>query len=160
MNISFTLNRKPTTINVPPKMVLLNILREILGLTGTKAGCEIGSCGACTVIVDGEMQNSCTYPASSLAGKTVLTIEGLSVPDGTPNDLQLAFLEHGAVQCGYCIPGMIMAGESLLASNPTPSRTEIRQALVGNLCRCTGYVQIVDAIDATAKQRANEKEVP
>jgi carbon-monoxide dehydrogenase small subunit len=141
-------------------MVLLRILRNHLGLTGTKAGCEIGSCGACTVIVDGRKQNSCTYPASDLQGKTVLTIEGLSTPDGAPNDLQLAFLEHGAVQCGYCIPGIIMVAEALLAEETMPSRLKIRQGLADNLCRCTGYVQIVDAIEETGKQRAKMSDGP
>ena len=154
MEISFTVNGVKKTIDVPAKMVLLDILRDVLGLTGAKPGCEIGSCGACTVIVDGEAQNSCTFAASRLAGTTVLTIEGLSALDGTPNDLQKAFLDHGAVQCGYCIPGIIMRAESLLADNPLPTRPEIRQALAGNLCRCTGYVQVVDAIEATAKLRA------
>ncbi|MCB8921604.1 MAG: (2Fe-2S)-binding protein [Ardenticatenaceae bacterium] len=158
MNVSFTVNGRPTAVDVPPKMVLLDILRDVLGLTGAKPGCEIGSCGACTVIVDGEAQNSCTFPASRLEGTAVLTIEGLAAPDGTPNDLQQAFVEHGAVQCGYCIPGIIMAGEALLGHNPTPNRTEIREALAGNLCRCTGYVQIVDAIEATARQRAGVEE--
>jgi carbon-monoxide dehydrogenase small subunit len=158
MKISFTLNGKPATVDVPPKTFLLKILRDKLGLTGTKIGCEDGTCGACTVLIDGKAQNSCTYAAQKLEGREVVTIEGLSAPDGSANDLQLAFLAHGAVQCGYCIPGMIMAGEALLANNPTPSREGIREALAGNLCRCTGYVQIVDAIEATAAQRANGKE--
>jgi carbon-monoxide dehydrogenase small subunit len=159
MKISLTVNGKPTTVDVPPKMVLLEILRDLLGLTGTKSGCEIGSCGACTVLVDGVAQNACTFAASRLEGTAVLTIESLAASDGTPNDLQKAFLEHGAVQCGYCIPGIIMAGEALLNRNPNPSRLEIREALVGNLCRCTGYVQIVDAIEATAQKRASAQEV-
>lgn len=158
MEISFTLNGVLKSIDVPDKMVLLDILRDVFGLTGTKPACEIGSCGACSVVIDGEAQNSCTYAAKRLKGTNVITIEGLCAPDGKPNDLQLSFLEHGAVQCGYCIPGMIMAGESLLANNPLPSRPEIRQALAGNLCRCTGYVQIVDAIEATARERARAKE--
>lgn len=159
MEVSFTLNGVLRSIDVPDKMVLLEILRDVFGLTGTKPGCEIGSCGACTVVVDGEVQNSCTYAANRLEGANVLTIEGLSAADGTPNDLQQSFLEHGAVQCGYCIPGIIMAGESLLAKNPLPNRQEIRQALAGNLCRCTGYVQILDAIEETARQRACTQEV-
>ncbi len=158
MNISFTLNGIPRTIDIPATMVLLDILRDIYDLTGAKPGCEIGSCGACTVLVDGEAENSCTFAASRLQGSTVLTIEGLCGADHIPNDLQRAFLEHGAVQCGYCIPGILMAGEALLAANPHPSRTQIRQALSGNLCRCTGYVQIVDAIEATAQERARTRE--
>ena len=159
MNISFTLNKNPKTIDVPPNMVLLDILRDMFGLMGAKPGCEIGSCGTCTVIVDGEAVNSCTFPARRLEGTNVTSIEGLTNPDGTPNDLQQAFIDFGAAQCGYCIPGMILAGEALLASNPNPKRPEIRQALVGNLCRCTGYVQIVDAIEETAKHRAQQAEV-
>lgn len=159
MKISLTVNGSPTAIDVPQKMVLLDILRDILGLTGTKSGCEIGSCGACTVVVDGVAQNACTVAASRLEGTAVLTIESLATPDGTPNDLQQAFLEHGAVQCGYCIPGIIMAGEALLNYNSNPSRHEIREALAGNLCRCTGYVQIVNAIEATAQKRASAQEV-
>lgn len=158
MKISFTLNNQPITIDAPPKTVLLKVLREDLGMTGTKAGCEIGSCGSCTVIIDGKKENSCTYPVQKLEGSHVTTIEGLST-DNQPGDLQLAFLDHGAVQCGYCIPGFIMAGEALLGQNPEPTREEIRQAISGNLCRCTGYVQIVDAIEATAAKRAGKKEV-
>jgi len=158
MKITFTLNNTPITIAVPPNMVLLTILREELGLTGAKPGCEVGSCGSCTVIIDGAAHNACTYAAKKLDGRSVITIEGLSAGDGRVNDLQQAFLENGAVQCGYCIPGVIMAGEALLRHNPTPGRPEIRQALSGNLCRCTGYVQIVDAIETTAQQRALQKE--
>ena len=116
-------------------------------------GCEKGDCGSCSVIVDGELKNACIYPARNLDGKIVLTIEGISNPDGSPNDLQQAFLDHGATQCGYCTPGMVMAGEALLIRNLTPTRQEIREAIAGNLCRCTGYQQIVDAIEATARSR-------
>ena len=154
MRISFTLNGNATNVDVPPETTLLKILRDELGLTGTKAGCEIGSCGACTVIIDGEKQKSCTFAAQKLDGRNVTTIEGLSAPDNTPNDLQESFLEHGATQCGYCLPGMIMAGEALLAKNPIPSRPEIKEAISENLCRCIGYVQIVDAIEETAEKRA------
>lgn len=158
MEITFTLNREPITIEVPPNRVLMTVLRDELGLTGAKPGCEVGSCGSCAVVIDGEAQNSCTYAVKKLNGRSVTTIEGLS-ENGRPNDLQQAFLKYGAVQCGYCIPGIIMAGEALLGNNPSPSRLEIRQALVGNLCRCTGYVQIVDAIEATAQGRINNKEI-
>lgn len=155
MEITFTLNHEPITLDVPPNRLLLTILRDDLGLTGAKPGCEVGSCGACTVVIDGKAQNSCTYAAKKLAGRSVTTIEGLA-ENGRPNDLQQAFLEHGAVQCGYCIPGVIMAGEALLGHNTQPSRPEIRQALATNICRCTGYVQIVDAIEATAQKRVEE----
>ena len=107
--------------------------------------------------MDGEKQKSCSFPAKKLDGCHVITIEGLSGDDQTPNDLQEAFLEHGATQCGYCLPGMIMAGEVLLAQNPTPSRTEIKEAIAENLCRCIGYAQIIDAIEDTAQKRNHEK---
>jgi carbon-monoxide dehydrogenase small subunit len=121
-------------------------------------GCEKGDCGSCSVIVDGELKNACIYPARNLDGKRVLTIEGMSNPDGTPGDLQQAFLDYGATQCGYCTPGMIMTAEALLRRNHNPTRQEIRAAIAGNLCRCTGYQQIVEAIEATALQRAGEGE--
>ncbi len=157
MKISFTLNGNPVNIDAPPKTTLLRIIRDELGLTGTKAGCEIGSCGSCTVIINGEKKKSCSLAAQKLEGCEVTTIEGLSAPDNAPNDLQESFLEHGATQCGYCLPGMIMAGEALLAKNPTPRRTEIQEGIADNLCRCIGYVQIVDAIEATAEKRAKGK---
>lgn len=137
----------------------MRLLRDNLKLTGSKNGCEKGDCGSCSVIVDGELKNACIYPARQLDGKRVLTIEGLSAPDGSPSDLQEAFLDYGATQCGYCTPGMIMAGEALLINNPTPTRSEIRKYIVGNLCRCTGYQQIVDAIEATALSRQSGGEL-
>jgi aerobic-type carbon monoxide dehydrogenase small subunit (CoxS/CutS family) len=158
MKVSFTLNKKPVSIDVDPKMTLLKILREEFMLTGAKAGCEKGTCGTCTVIVNDKAVKSCLFTAQDLEGCSVTSIEGISGVDGTPNDLQLAFLEHGAIQCGYCTPGMIMAGEALLIDNPMPSREEIREAIAGNLCRCTGYMQIVDAIESTAIQRSKKKE--
>ena len=155
MEITFKLNGKMVTCTVTPKSTLLRLLRDDLKLTGTKNGCEQGDCGACSVIIDGSLEKSCIYPARNLEGKEVLTIEGVTNPDGTPNDMQQSFLEHGATQCGYCTPGMIMAGEALLLKNSDPTRQEIREAISGNLCRCTGYQQIVDAIEATAKSRLN-----
>lgn len=153
MEVSFTLNGQPITCQVTPKLTLLRLLRDELQLTGTKHGCEKGDCGACSVIIDGELKKACIYPARNLEGAHVLTIEGLRQPDGSPNDLQQAFLEHGATQCGYCTPGMILAGEVLLRRNLNPSRQEIREVIAGNLCRCTGYQQIVDAIEETAITR-------
>jgi carbon-monoxide dehydrogenase small subunit len=155
MEITFKLNGKMVTCKVTQKLTLLRLLRDDLKLTGTKNGCEQGDCGACSVIIDGSLEKSCIYPARNLEGKEVLTIEGVTNPDGTPNDMQQSFLEHGATQCGYCTPGMIMAGEALLLKNNDPTRQEIREAISGNLCRCTGYQQIVDAIEATAKSRLN-----
>jgi aerobic-type carbon monoxide dehydrogenase small subunit (CoxS/CutS family) len=154
MRIEFTLNGSPVTLDVAPDITLLDLLREHLGLTGTKEGCGVGECGACSVLVDGRLRNSCLILAPQVEGSGVTTIEGLRAPGGGPNDLQENFIDYGAVQCGFCIPGMVLAGEALLSTNPRPSRTEIRQAIAGNLCRCTGYQQIVDAIEATAAQRA------
>ena len=155
MEVTFKLNGETVTCPVTQKLTLLRLLREELKLTGTKNGCEYGDCGACSVIVDGKLEKSCIYPARNLDGKEVLTIEGVSNSDGTPNDLQQAFLDAGATQCGYCTPGMIIAGEALLLKNNNPTRQDIREAISENLCRCTGYQQIVDAIQATAKSRLN-----
>ena len=156
MEITFNLNGKHTVAKISPKITLLRLLRDELQLTGTKCGCEKGDCGSCSVIVDGELIRSCIYPAKNLNGRTVLTIEGIANLDGSPNDLQQAFLENGATQCGFCTPGMIIAGEALLVKNAKPTRKEIREAIAGNLCRCTGYQQIVDAIEETAKKRRQE----
>ena len=157
MKIKFTLNGKLTEVEAPADISLLVLLREYLGLTGTKEGCSVGECGACSVLLDGRLMNSCLVLAPQVDGRSVVTIEGVCLPDGSPNDLQQAFIQYGAVQCGFCTPGMIMAGEALLANNLHPDREEIREAIAGNLCRCTGYQQIVDAIEATARQRLEEK---
>lgn len=154
MRLEFTLNGEAVVIeDVPVNMLLVDLLRDVLGLTGTKRGCETGTCGACSVLLDGELARSCRLPVSKVAGHSVTTIEGIHSPDGGLSDLQQAFLDFGAVQCGFCTPGMIIAGESLLRKNPDPSREEIRRGIMGNICRCTGYQQIVDAIAATARQR-------
>jgi carbon-monoxide dehydrogenase small subunit len=155
MEVTFKLNGETVTRPVTAKLTLLRLLRDDLNMTGTKNGCEHGDCGACSVIVNGKLEKSCLYPARNLDGKEVLTIEGVSNADGTPSDLQQAFLDAGATQCGYCTPGMIMAGEALLMQNNDPTRQDIREAISDNLCRCTGYQQIVDAIQATAKSRLN-----
>ncbi|MCJ7625797.1 MAG: (2Fe-2S)-binding protein [Anaerolineaceae bacterium] len=153
MLIEFILNHKQISIDVDGRIKLVDLLRDVLGLTGTKKGCEIGQCGTCSVILDGKLVKSCLIPVKNISGRNLLTIEGISGENGEPNDLQLAFLEQGAIQCGYCTPGMVLAGEALLASNPKPTRKEIREAISANLCRCTGYQQIVDAIEATALKR-------
>ena len=153
MKIEFTVNGAPVSVEVPANATLLSVLRDVLGLTGTKEGCGIGECGACSVLLDGRLVNSCLILAPQAGGRQIVTIEGVRAADGGPNDLQQAFIDYGAVQCGYCIPGMILAGEALLAANPRPSRGDIREAIAGNLCRCTGYQQIVDAIQATALRR-------
>ncbi len=153
MLIEFTLNGKTVSVDVPEKMTLLKCLREVLGLTGTKEGCDSGDCGACSVIFNGKLTKSCLLAMPLVAGKEVITIEGVRAPDGGPSDVQQAFLDHGAVQCGYCTPGMVMAGEALLTRNANPNREEIRRAIAGNLCRCSGYEQIIDAIEDAAQRR-------
>jgi carbon-monoxide dehydrogenase small subunit len=153
MEINFTLNGMPVKIDAPVGISLLNLLRDTLGLIGTKPGCEIGECGACSVIVDNHLVNSCLLLAHQVDGSNVVTIEGIHAADGGPNDLQRAFIDAGAIQCGYCTPGLIMAGEALLAHTLTPTRDEIRGAIAGNLCRCGGYQQIVDAVELAAAGR-------
>lgn len=153
IKIAFTLNRKPIELRAPADISLLRLLREHLDLTGPKPGCEIGECGACSVLLDSLVVNSCQVLAPQVDGREVITIEGIHGPDGGPSDLQQAFLEFGAVQCGYCTPGMVIAAEAFLTHNPEPSREDIQEALSGNLCRCTGYQQIINAIQATAARR-------
>ena len=150
MEISFVLNGSKVIVPVDGHQCLIDILRGPLGLTGTNEGCREGECGACTVIVDGRAVNSCLYPALEVEGKNVTTIEGLLGPGNELSVVQQAFVDNGAIQCGFCTPGMIMSAKALLDSNPDPSEEEIREALLGNLCRCTGYVQIVDAVKQAA----------
>jgi carbon-monoxide dehydrogenase small subunit len=158
MVINFVLNKESISVEAPTDITLLTLLRDYLKLTGTKEACEVGECGACAVMLDGKLVNSCLIAAPSVIGREVTTIEGIHTQDGGPNDLQQNFISKGAVQCGYCTPGMVVAGEALLAKNIDPSRLEIREALAGNLCRCTGYMQIVDAIETTAKERSKKSE--
>ncbi len=160
MLIEFTLNHKPVAVEAPPDITLLQLLRDYLGLTGSKEGCSVGECGACAVIMDGRLVNSCLVLAPQAGDSEIITIEGIHGPDGGPNDMQENFITYGAVQCGICIPGMVVAGEALLMRNPRPTRAEIRDALAGNLCRCTGYQQIVDAIEATARGRRGDAATP
>lgn len=143
--ITFTVNGDPYTLAVRSEHTLLKVLREKLGLTGTKIGCENGECGACTVLLDGEPVNSCLVLAVEVDGQEVETVEGMSI-GGELHPLQKAFIKHNAVQCGFCTPGMLLSAQSLLARNPKPTELEVREALAGNLCRCTGYVRIVDAV--------------
>jgi carbon-monoxide dehydrogenase small subunit len=138
---------------------LIDFLRYDLGLTGTKNGCGIGACGACTVVVDNRAVRACITPLGKVIGKTIITIEGLQQSDGSLHPLQQAFIDAGAVQCGFCTPGMIMTSYALLHRNPHPSRKEIRKALERNLCRCTGYQQIVDAVELAAQGRAGREHV-
>ncbi len=150
--LSFTLNGKPQELDVHPNMTLLDLLREEIGLTGTKRGCDVGECGACTVLLDGRAVNSCLVLAPQVAGREVVTVEGLA-PLGTLGPLQEAFLAHGAVQCGFCTPGMLMSAKDLLDHSTGPSQKEIREGIAGNLCRCTGYQQIVEAIEDAARRK-------
>jgi 4-hydroxybenzoyl-CoA reductase subunit gamma len=145
-------NGTPREDAVAENALLIDYLRESLGLTGTKQGCDGGECGACTVLVDGQPRLACCTLAHSVAGRTVETIESLS-HEGNLSRLQRAFHEHLGTQCGFCTPGMSMAAEALLRANPHPSRSEIRAALAGNLCRCTGYVKIVESVEAAAQEQ-------
>ena len=156
MRIAFNCNGKPVEVVIEEHQRLLDVLRDQLGLIGAKEGCGQGECGACTVIVDGRAVNSCLYPAPEIEGRSVVTIEGLARPDNELSELQRSFVEHGGIQCGFCTPGMIMSARALLDENPHPDRRQIRQALAGNLCRCTGYVQIVDSIEQAAGQDEND----
>ncbi len=151
--IAFTLNNEKVTVEADPSWTLLHLLRDVLELTGTKEGCGYGECGACTVIVDGKAVNSCLYPVLEAEGKTVVTIEGVARKDGQLDALQKAFVEKGGVQCGFCTPGMIMSAKALLDENPDPTVEEIKEAIAGNLCRCTGYVKIIEAIKSVAGGR-------
>ena len=148
--IGFILNREAVQAEVEPGMTLLNLLRDNLGLSGTKEGCGMGDCGACTVLIDGAAVNSCIYPVMEVEGKSVVTIEGIADREGNLHPLQEAFVEHGAIQCGFCTPGFILSAKALLDENPHPLEGEIRMAIAGNLCRCTGYVRIVEAIKAAS----------
>lgn len=150
--INMTVNGRPQKLTVAPHRTLLDVLRDDLGLTGAKRGCEAGECGACTVLVNDKPVNSCLILAVEMNGATILTIEGLGGPDGL-DPLQQAFIDSFALQCGYCTPGMILMGKALLAANPNPSEAEVREFISGNLCRCTGYENIVKAIMAVAGGR-------
>ncbi|SDO34289.1 (2Fe-2S)-binding protein [Desulforhopalus singaporensis] len=150
-NITFTVNGEPVSLTVEPRWTLLRVLRDKMFLTGSKEGCGEGECGSCTVLVDGKPVNSCLMLAVAADGKTITTIEGLS--RGTElHPLQKAFIEKGAIQCGFCTPGMVMTAKSLLDKNPDASAEEIRQEMAGNLCRCTGYTKIVEAVQEVAGQ--------
>jgi aerobic carbon-monoxide dehydrogenase small subunit len=146
IGIEFTLNGKKTTMEVLPDRRVVDVLREDFGLTGVKEGCGGGECGACTILVDGEARLGCLLLAAQMAGREITTIEGLSQEDEL-HPLQKAFIQSGAVQCGFCTPGMILTAAALLNRKQDPSRTEIRKGLSGNLCRCTGYQKIVDAVE-------------
>lgn len=151
MKLSFILNGKLVKAEVPPHRTLLEVLRDTLHMTGTKKGCESGECGACTVLLDRESVNSCLVLAGSVQGREIVTIEGL-MENGEYDPVQKAFVHMGAVHCGYCTPGMVMSVKALLYRNPHPTREEMKTAISGNLCRCTGYEQILDAIELVSKE--------
>jgi len=153
MKISFQVNGMAREIDAPPMKRVLDVLREDLRLTGTKEGCGEGECGACSIIIDGEVINSCLVPICQAQGAQIVTVEGLA-RDGRLDPLQQAFLECGGAQCGICTPGMLIAARALLDANPHPARDEIKEAIAGNLCRCTGYVRIIDAIQQAATGEA------
>jgi carbon-monoxide dehydrogenase small subunit len=155
--ITFTLNGTQINVAVDSYQTLLDVLRGSLCMTGTKEGCGEGECGACTVLVDGLAINACLYPAFETAGRSITTIEGIAGKKNRLSIIQQAFVDSGAIQCGFCTPGMILSAKALLDTQPDPSDAEIREALSGNLCRCTGYVQIIEAVKKTA---ARMKEKP
>lgn len=153
MELSFVLNGKIVSLKTPPDRRVIDLLREDLGLTGSKEGCGAGECGACTIFVDGESRLSCLMTAAQIAGKTLATAEGLEQARNDHDEIRAAFIRHGAVQCGFCTPGMVLAVSDLLLREPYPDRARIREGISGNLCRCTGYQKIVDAVEAVVATR-------
>ena len=155
--INCVVNGEALEIEVDVRESLLDMLRNRLHLTGTKQGCGVGECGACAVLIDGNSMDSCIYMAVWADGKNITTIEGISNPDGSLSDVQQNFVDKGAVQCGFCTPGFVISTTALLNKNNNPSKAEIRRGLSGNLCRCTGYQKILDAVETTVEQRRNGK---
>jgi aerobic-type carbon monoxide dehydrogenase small subunit (CoxS/CutS family) len=154
--IRFNLNGKETEITIDPTLTLLWVLRNQLGLTGTKFGCGIGFCGACTILLDNEAVRSCMLPVNEVEGRRVLTIEGLAV-NGKPHPIQKAFMEHDALQCGYCTPGMIMNAYGLLLKNPEPTHQEVIEGMQENLCRCGAHIRIIKAVQSAAREMKGGK---
>lgn len=158
--MSLRVNGVEHTVAAPENAILLDVLRETLNLTGSKRGCDMGTCGCCTVNVDGEARLSCLTLASTVQGREILTVEGLTPQDAPMHPIQKAFCELGGSQCGFCTPGFIMTTNALLAHTPDPTRDEVREAISGNLCRCTGYIKILDAIEAATKEMRVERVPP
>jgi len=150
--IRFVLNGRDVAVSVADHDLLLDVLRDRLDHPGTKEGCGKGECGACSVLVDGRLVNACLYPALEAEGRSVVSVEGLTGPGGELSPVQRAFVDEGGIQCGFCTPGMVLAAHALLEANPDPTDDEIRAALSGNLCRCTGYVQIVASVRRAARE--------
>jgi carbon-monoxide dehydrogenase small subunit len=146
IEVSFTINGEPRTVRAFPVARLLDVVREQLSLTGTKEGCGEGECGACSVLLDGQLVNSCLVPVAQAEGAEIRTIEGLALTESQLSDVQQAFIEFGGAQCGICTPGMVLAATSLLTRIPNPTEDDIRNGLAGNLCRCTGYMKIFEAV--------------
>ncbi|MCS7002705.1 MAG: (2Fe-2S)-binding protein [Dehalococcoidia bacterium] len=153
ITVQCTVNGAPVEATTMPNRTLLDFLRDTLRLTGAKEGCGTGDCGACTVIVDGRTINSCIMLAGQANGKTITTVEGLAAPDGTLSPVQQAFVETGGLQCGFCTPGFVVTATAFLEQNPNPTENEVRVAIAGNLCRCTGYSKIVDAVLLAARKK-------
>ena len=156
MAVAMTINGEPRELLLDPWRSLLDVLRNEAGLTGTKKGCDVGDCGACTVIMDGVPVNACLVLGVEAQGSVIQTIEGLQPSPDTLHPLQHSFMQHGAAQCGFCTPGILMMAKALLDENPAPSEQEIRFGLAGNICRCTGYTKIIDAVSAAARQLRGE----
>jgi carbon-monoxide dehydrogenase small subunit len=152
--LNLSVNNQPVEVEVEPQVTLLDLLRNILNLTGTKEGCSTGDCGACTVLVEGEPVSSCLKLAVEVEGQAITTVEGLAV-DGELHPLQKALVEYGGIQCGFCTPGVLLSAVALLKRNPRPSEIDIREALAGNICRCTGYDKIIRAVQAAAEEIAH-----
>jgi aerobic-type carbon monoxide dehydrogenase small subunit (CoxS/CutS family) len=152
LHLRFQLNGREVSAHIPANLLLVDLIRDVLGLKGTKTGCREGECGVCTVLVDGDPINSCILPAMRVAGKSVTTIEGVA-KEGELDPLQQAFLDEGAIQCGFCTPAMVLTAKALLGKNPQPDESQIRSALSGVLCRCTGYQKILKAVQKASREK-------
>ena len=158
LDLEIKVNGVHYSLEVEPRKTLLELLREDLNLTGAKEGCGLGECGTCTVLLDGKPVKSCITLAIQAGGREVTTIEGVERPDGSLHPIQQAFINHGAIQCGFCTPGMVLSAKALTDTNPHPTELEVRQAIAGNLCRCTGYQKIVEAILSASKMATGDRE--